>query len=93
MGMAGLALPELLRSEAAAATLSTHADNVILIQHYGAPSHIDTWGPKPDAPLGIRGEFQTIATSLPGYRVSEIMPITCGSPKRNGSRSCRTSPR
>jgi len=74
VGMAGLALPELLRSEAAAATPSAHADNVILIQHYGAPSHIDTWDPKPNAPVGIRGEFQTIATSLPGYRVTEIMP-------------------
>ncbi len=74
LGMAGLALPELLRSEAAAATLSAHADNVILIQHYGAPSNIDTWDPKPNAPAGIRGEFQTIATSLPGYRVTEIMP-------------------
>ncbi len=70
----GLALPELLAAEARGRTAAAPADNVILIQHYGGPSHIDTWDPKPDAPAGIRGEFATIATSLPGYRVTEIMP-------------------
>jgi hypothetical protein len=72
--LGALALPELLRNEARAARAKTKVRSVILIQHYGAPSHIDLWDPKPDAPADIRGEFSTIATSLPGYRVTEIMP-------------------
>jgi hypothetical protein len=31
---------------------------------------------KPDAPVEIRGEFRPVATSLPGYRVCEHMPLT-----------------
>ncbi len=70
-----LGLPHLLQAEARAAVSGRpRVRSVILIQHYGAPSHIDLWDPKPDAPDGIRGEFGTIATSLPGYRVTEIMP-------------------
>jgi hypothetical protein len=40
----------------------------------GSPSHIDTWDPKPDAPDGIRGEFKTIATRVPGTRLTEVLP-------------------
>jgi hypothetical protein len=72
--LAGLSLSGILRAEARAAAGRARARSVILIQHYGAPSHIDLWDPKPSAPAEIRGEFGTIATSLPGYRVSEIMP-------------------
>src|SRR3954468_24431451 len=32
----------------------------------GAPSHIDIWYPKPDAPLNIRGDFKGIPTKIPG---------------------------
>jgi len=73
-GMAGL--PEMFRLQAEASESARHkpVEAVILVEHYGAPSHIDTWDPKPEAPDKIRGEFGTIATSLPGYRVTEIMP-------------------
>jgi hypothetical protein len=74
LGLAGLGLADLLRRESLGAASSTRARSVILIQHYGGPSHIDLWDPKPDAPAEIRGQFQTIPTSLPGYRVTEIMP-------------------
>jgi hypothetical protein len=40
----------------------------------GGPSHLDMWDMKPDAPDGIRGEFKPIASSLPGYSVSEHLP-------------------
>lgn len=40
----------------------------------GGPPQIDTWDPKPDAPPEIRGEFQPIATSVPGVLVSEVLP-------------------
>jgi hypothetical protein len=75
LGAAGLGLAQVLRQQAAAApNVRPRVRAVILLQHYGGPSHIDLSDPKPDAPAEIRGEFQTIATSLPGYRVSELMP-------------------
>src|ERR1051325_1155731 len=42
------------------------AKSCIVIFNYGGPSHIDTFDLKPDAPAEIRGEFQPIATSVPG---------------------------
>jgi uncharacterized protein (DUF1501 family) len=51
------------------------AKGVILILLEGGMSHLETWDPKPDAPAQIRGEFGTIATSLPSLRVGEHMPL------------------
>jgi hypothetical protein len=48
--------------------------NGIMLFLVGAPSHIDTFDPKPDAPLEIRGPYKPIATSVPGIRVTEILP-------------------
>lgn len=50
------------------------AKAVILIFNAGAPSHIDLWDPKPDAPDSVRGPFQPIATNVNGIRVSELIP-------------------
>jgi hypothetical protein len=50
------------------------ARSVILIFNCGAPSHIDLWDPKPEAPAEIRGPFQPIQTSVPGIEVSELLP-------------------
>ncbi len=53
---------------------SPRAKAIILIDLFGGPSHIDTFDPKPDAPVEVRGEFGTIATPLPGVRVAEHVP-------------------
>ncbi|MEK6258845.1 MAG: DUF1501 domain-containing protein, partial [Planctomycetota bacterium] len=50
------------------------AKSVIVLYASGGQSQLDTWDPKPDAPVGIRGEFGSIETSLPGVRVCELMP-------------------
>lgn len=50
------------------------ARSVILIFNCGAPSHLDLWDPKPDAPEGVRGPFRPVATAVPGVRVSELLP-------------------
>jgi hypothetical protein len=50
------------------------AKSVILIFNAGAPSHLDLWDPKPEAPAGIRGPFHPIATNVPGIRLSELLP-------------------
>lgn len=45
----------------------------ILIWLDGGPSHFETFDPKPDAPVEIRGEFGTIPTKVPGMLFSENM--------------------
>jgi hypothetical protein len=59
---------------AAASTKPRRARSVILIFNCGAPSHIDLWDPKPDAPEAIRGKYQPISTTVPGMQFSEILP-------------------
>ncbi|QJW94120.1 DUF1501 domain-containing protein [Frigoriglobus tundricola] len=50
------------------------ARSVILLFMWGGPSHIDTWDPKPDAPVEVRGAFGSIATTVPGLRIGEHFP-------------------
>lgn len=46
----------------------------IFVFYYGGPSHLDTYDLKPQAPSNIRGEFQPIATTVPGLQISEHLP-------------------
>lgn len=70
-----LAAPGTLAAESpVSARTAARARSVILIFNCGAPSHIDLWDPKPDAPSEIRGPFQPIQTSVPGIEVSELLP-------------------
>jgi hypothetical protein len=48
----------------------------ILIFYYGGPSHLETYDPKPNAPAEARGEYRSIATTIPGVRFSEHLPMT-----------------
>ena len=41
----------------------------------GGCSHLDTYDPKPDAPSEYRGPFRTIATNVPGTRLTELLPM------------------
>lgn len=52
------------------------ARSVILLWMLGGPPQHETWDPKPDAPAEFRGPFGSIATSVPGLRVGELMPLT-----------------
>ena len=78
LGLAGmgLSLPRLLANEATGErhNLKPLADNCILLFLNGGPSHLDMWDMKPNAGEGIRGEFQPISTSLPGYQMCEHLP-------------------
>lgn len=75
LGLTGLSLPRLLQAESSRpSTLKPRADHCILIFLNGGPSHLDMWDMKPDAAAEVRGPFQPIATSLPGYRVGEHLP-------------------
>jgi len=55
-------------------TKTARAKSVILIFNCGAPSHLDLWDMKPDAPSEIRGLFQPIPTRVPGIEISELLP-------------------
>lgn len=48
--------------------------SVIMIFNLGAPSQLDTWDMKPDAPAEIRGPFKPIPTRAAGVEISEIFP-------------------
>lgn len=77
LGLAGgLTLPRLLTASAAESEISrpATAENVIMLFLDGGPSHLDMWDMKPNAPEGIRGEFKSISTSLPGYQMCEHLP-------------------
>ena len=73
IGMGGLALPQLLRAEQASGHRSAGRGHkaVIMIFLPGGPSHQDMFDLKEDAPAEIRGEFRSIATSVPGIRICE----------------------
>ena len=60
----------------ASSTLPVRAKSVIVLFHLGGPPQHETWDPKPEAPAEVRGPYGTVATSVPGYRVGELMPKT-----------------
>ncbi|MEX2113080.1 MAG: DUF1501 domain-containing protein [Pirellulales bacterium] len=76
LGAIGLSLPDLLAAKAQGAVAKDHDEkSVIMIFNLGAPSQLDTFDMKPDAPVEIRGPFQSIDTNVPGIRISEILPL------------------
>ena len=77
LGLLGLSLPRLLAAGESQG-IKPRAKSILFYHHYGAPSHIDSFDPKPDAPAEIRGEFGTIPTRAPGFYVSDIMPQIAG---------------
>jgi hypothetical protein len=63
-----------LRSLAASGAGTPRAKSVILVFATGGMSHLDTFDLKPEAPEGIRGEFKSIPTNVPGISVAEHLP-------------------
>jgi hypothetical protein len=78
LALGGLSLPTLLEEPAAARSAGSfgRAKNCIILFLSGGASHHDTFDPKPDSPAEIRGEFDTIATALPGVRFTKYLPET-----------------
>ena len=75
-GASGLAVPLLLAGNSPAVTGSS-ASGTAVIKYWlnGAASHYETYDPKPDAPVEIRGPFQPIATNVPGTQICESLPL------------------
>lgn len=73
LGLGGLTLPQLFESEAQSGIGRSHK-SVIMIFLPGGPSHQDIFDLKMDAPSEIRGEFNPIATNVPGIQICEHLP-------------------
>src|ERR1051325_10179309 len=75
LGALGLSLSKFAELEAfGAVDKSKNERACILIFNLGAPSQLDTFDMKPDAPAEIRGPFKQIRTNNPDIQISEIFP-------------------
>lgn len=74
LGAAGLAagLGDGLGESLLAAAVKKQKKQVLFLWLDGAMSQFESWDPKPGTQYG--GPFRSIATSLPGVHVSELMP-------------------
>src|SRR5262249_910628 len=78
LGALGLSLPALLpaRRHVPRGSCLGKANSCILLFPLGGPPQHETWDPKDDAPVEVRGELKSIASNVPGIRVGELMPRT-----------------
>jgi len=75
LGLNALAAP------AFANQLQRDQKRVLMIFLNGGMSQFESWDPKPGRPTG--GPFMSIPTSIPGYRISELMPRMASSIHRH----------
>lgn len=83
LSLLGLPLSTLLASRAAVAAPARgpqplasfgRAKSCILLFLSGGPPQHETFDPKPDAPIEIRGPLGSIRTSVPGLHFGELLP-------------------
>jgi hypothetical protein len=72
----GLGLPQLLDSRLAQAAKSgaAPAKSCIMLYMIGGPPQHETFDMKPEADVGVRGEFSPISTTVPGLDICEHLP-------------------
>src|SRR5258708_3980500 len=71
----GLGVRQVVGLEAQGAVEDDKKDvNCIHLMLVGGPSQLDTWDPKPNAPVEIRGPYKAIRTNVPGMEISENFP-------------------
>ena len=77
LGMLGVGLADVLRLQDQSLLADEQgagfgkAKRCILLLPYGSPPQHETFDPKPDAPVEIRGTHGSIPTNLPGVRIDE----------------------
>jgi hypothetical protein len=69
--MFGAGFADLLRGAETTRGVAAKAKSCILIWLDGGPSHYETFDPKPAAPIEFRGQFDPVATNVPGVFFSE----------------------
>src|SRR5947209_14756968 len=76
LGALGLSLAQLSALKAQGAVAKDKDErSCILIFNLGAPSQLDLFDPKPDAPAEIRGPFKTIPTASKEIQLTELLPM------------------
>src|SRR3954471_7748784 len=73
-GAAGLIGLSHFTQPAIASALASEEKRVLVVWLSGGVSQLETWDPKPGTDTG--GPFQTIATSVPGLHICELLPHT-----------------
>jgi hypothetical protein len=82
LGLLALGAPSIIsRARAAPAGAARPASfgkakRCVFLYLYGAASQLETFDPKPDAPVQVRGELGAIPTSVPGTAIGELLPLT-----------------
>lgn len=71
---------------------SGKAKRVLVIFEQGGVSHIDTWDPKPDAPLEHRSPFKPIRTNADGMQFTELLAKTARVADKLTVVRCMTQP-
>jgi hypothetical protein len=80
LGLLGLGAQSILDQPTAVSAEAAHgpsfgrAKRCVLLYLYGAASQIETFDPKPDAPIEVRGDLGVISTSVPGVQIGELLP-------------------
>jgi hypothetical protein len=83
-GLLGLGMTDWMTARARAtvpssatpsSTTPPRAKSVIIVFLTGGLCQLDSFDMKPDAPVGIRGEFKPITTSVPGIHYCEHLPM------------------
>src|SRR5262245_37664086 len=76
LGALGFSMAKLAQLQALGATDTKSSDKAcILIFNLGAPSQLDLFDMKPDAPREIRGPFSPIRTKSDAFEISELLPL------------------
>jgi hypothetical protein len=76
-GLMGFGLAEItaLQSLASSPGNSAQARQILVVYEEGGISQMDTWDPKPHAPVDHRTPYEPIDTCVPGVRFSSLMPM------------------
>src|SRR3954469_15747563 len=75
LGAIGFSLADYFAAKAAGRVIGRDERSAIMIFNLGAPSQLDTFDMKPDAPAEIRGPFKPISTKSGDIQISEIFPL------------------
>jgi hypothetical protein len=76
LGAIGFSLADFFAAKAAGnVSAADDGRSAIMIFNLGAPSQLDTFDMKPEAPAEIRGPFKPISTVAPDIQISEIFPL------------------
>src|SRR5688500_1879481 len=74
IGLGSLTIPSLLAAQESSGAKRVAAKSCILVYLWGGPPQQDTFDLKPEAPDGIRSQFQPISTAVPGIQICDQLP-------------------